>query len=101
MITRFATEPPNVFDAPMSCGCVDYHMADCPLVTGNASDYDAPEPDEYSNLDYAACNHSDNAVSDGTFAVESDGSVILVCDWCEFVQTTIDAETANWVKENS
>ena len=27
------------------CGCSDYHMADCPLVTGRSESY-PPEPDD-------------------------------------------------------
>lgn len=30
------------------CGCEDYHLADCPLLTGEPQD--APEPEEWDAL---------------------------------------------------
>lgn len=33
-------------DALGPCGCVDYHMADCPLVTDRLNPPDPPEPDD-------------------------------------------------------
>jgi hypothetical protein len=71
-------------DNAMPCGCIDYHMADCQRVTGYASDYDAPEPDEYSNLDYEDCDHSPNSrySFDGTIVMDSDGIEWVVCDFC-------------------
>lgn len=33
-------------DALGPCGCTDYHMADCPLVTERFAGQDPPEPDE-------------------------------------------------------
>ena len=33
------------------CGCEDYHLADCPLLTGEPQD--APEPDDdYTEYDF-------------------------------------------------
>lgn len=71
----------NWTEIPYSCGCVEYHWADCPIRTAQ-SDYDAPEPDEYSNLDYRECDHT-GEIFDGSIVTDSDGTEWVVCDFCD------------------
>ena len=36
-----------------ACGCIDYHMADCPIMTGGRDYYDEPDYDDgYGFFDY-------------------------------------------------